>query len=136
MAEEAAGIPISAPHRNYKDKNHKPEVMVALSEFWLLHGFRSKSSLEYLLEQTPEFQVFSTLFRKEGYKALYQLIMEMDANDANHVLQSLVKRELIRFHAGELTRSDPGWWVAKLYANQLPEGNYDKGIFSIYFFIS
>lgn len=133
-AEEAAGIPINAPHRNYKDKNHKPEVMVALSEFWLLHGFRSKSSLEYLLEQTPEFQVFSTLFRKEGYKALYQLIMEMDATDANHVLQSLVKRELIRFHAGDLTRFDPGWWVAKLYADQLPEGDYDKGIFSIYFF--
>ncbi|MFX8573915.1 type I phosphomannose isomerase catalytic subunit, partial [Acinetobacter baumannii] len=40
-AEEAAGIPINAPHRNYKDKNHKPEVMVALSEFWLLHGFKS-----------------------------------------------------------------------------------------------
>ncbi|WP_298411817.1 mannose-6-phosphate isomerase, class I, partial [Hydrotalea sp.] len=36
-AEEQAGIPIHAPYRNYKDKNHKPEVMVALSEtFWLL----------------------------------------------------------------------------------------------------
>ena len=29
-AEEAAGIPINAPNRNYKDRNHKPEVMVAL----------------------------------------------------------------------------------------------------------
>jgi mannose-6-phosphate isomerase len=37
-AEQAAGIPFDAPNRNYKDKNHKPEVMVALSEFWLLHG--------------------------------------------------------------------------------------------------
>ena len=28
--EEAAGIVLGAPNRNYKDKNHKPEVMVAL----------------------------------------------------------------------------------------------------------
>lgn len=26
--ENAAGIPLNAPHRNYKDRNHKPEVMV------------------------------------------------------------------------------------------------------------
>ena len=31
--EEKAGIAINAPNRNYKDKNHKPEVMVALSDF-------------------------------------------------------------------------------------------------------
>ena len=26
--------------RNYKDDNHKPEIGVALTEFWMLHGFR------------------------------------------------------------------------------------------------
>ena len=30
------------PDRNYKDTNHKPELMLALSDFWLLHGFKSK----------------------------------------------------------------------------------------------
>ena len=40
-AEEEAGIPITAFNRNYKDDNHKPEVMVAITEFWLLHGFKS-----------------------------------------------------------------------------------------------
>jgi mannose-6-phosphate isomerase len=33
--EQKAGIAIDAPNRNYKDQNHKPEVMVALSDFWL-----------------------------------------------------------------------------------------------------
>ncbi len=37
--ENEAGIPLTAPFRNYKDDNHKPEIMVALGEFWLLHGF-------------------------------------------------------------------------------------------------
>ncbi len=41
--ENEAGIPLSASNRNYKDDNHKPEVMVALSEFWLLHGFKEKN---------------------------------------------------------------------------------------------
>ncbi len=39
FAAENKGIDLLAPHRNYKDDNHKPEMMVALSPFWLLHGF-------------------------------------------------------------------------------------------------
>lgn len=39
--EEAAGIPIDAPHRNYRDANHKPELLVALTPVRALTGFRS-----------------------------------------------------------------------------------------------
>ncbi|MFJ3903439.1 mannose-6-phosphate isomerase, class I [Streptomyces sp. NPDC090025] len=39
-AEEAAGVPIDAPHRNYKDANHKPELICALTPFHGLCGFR------------------------------------------------------------------------------------------------
>ncbi|UOQ57723.1 mannose-6-phosphate isomerase, class I [Leucobacter allii] len=39
-AEEAAGIPRDAPERNYGDANHKPELLVALSEVTALSGFR------------------------------------------------------------------------------------------------
>ena len=39
--EEAAGIAIDAPDRNYKDRNHKPEMVYALSDpFRALAGFR------------------------------------------------------------------------------------------------
>lgn len=39
--ENAAGIPIDAPHRNYKDELHKPELIYALSDpFVALAGFR------------------------------------------------------------------------------------------------
>lgn len=40
-AEEAAGVPIDAPFRNYKDQRHKPEMIVALSPFDALSGFRA-----------------------------------------------------------------------------------------------
>ena len=38
--ENKQGIPINAAHRNYKDDNHKPECLCALSSFWALYGFR------------------------------------------------------------------------------------------------
>jgi mannose-6-phosphate isomerase class I len=39
--ENAAGIDLRASERNYKGDSDKPEVAVALTEFWMLHGFRS-----------------------------------------------------------------------------------------------
>ncbi|BBC33684.1 Mannose-6-phosphate isomerase [Streptomyces graminofaciens] len=38
--EERRGIPVDAGHRNYKDANHKPELICALTEFDGLCGFR------------------------------------------------------------------------------------------------
>jgi mannose-6-phosphate isomerase len=40
-AEEAAGIPVDAPHRSYRDPNHKPELVYALTPFEALCGFRA-----------------------------------------------------------------------------------------------
>ncbi|GAA1476853.1 mannose-6-phosphate isomerase, class I [Nocardioides aestuarii] len=39
-AEEAARIPIDAPHRSYKDSSHKPELIYALTRFEGMAGFR------------------------------------------------------------------------------------------------
>lgn len=38
--ENAQGIPLTAPHRNYKDANAKPEMVMALSPFKVMVGFR------------------------------------------------------------------------------------------------
>ncbi|MFJ9927475.1 mannose-6-phosphate isomerase, class I [Streptomyces misionensis] len=38
--EERRGVPLDAPERNYKDANHKPELICALTEFDGLCGFR------------------------------------------------------------------------------------------------
>jgi mannose-6-phosphate isomerase len=44
-AEEAAGVPRTAPHRNYKDRNPKPELVVALTPFEALCGFKPIEAL-------------------------------------------------------------------------------------------
>src|ERR1051326_1411723 len=47
--ENEAGVPLDSPQRNYKDTNHKPELMVAMGEFWLLHGFKPEDELKKTL---------------------------------------------------------------------------------------
>ena len=38
--ENSLGIALDSPQRNYRDPNHKPEVIIALTEFTALCGFR------------------------------------------------------------------------------------------------
>ncbi len=40
-AEQARGVPIDAPQRNYRDRSHKPELLCALTPFTALCGFRA-----------------------------------------------------------------------------------------------
>ncbi|WP_052869222.1 mannose-6-phosphate isomerase, class I [Streptomyces niger] len=47
--EERRGVPIDAPHRNYKDANHKPELICALTPFDGLCGFRHPAEAADLL---------------------------------------------------------------------------------------
>ena len=47
--ENAAGIPLDSENRNYKDDQHKPEMVVALTPFRALTGFREASETEVLL---------------------------------------------------------------------------------------
>lgn len=43
--EEAAGLPRHARERRYRDDNHKPELMCALSSFSALKGFKSPETI-------------------------------------------------------------------------------------------
>ncbi|MDR1240092.1 MAG: mannose-6-phosphate isomerase, class I [Treponema sp.] len=55
--ENREGIALDAPHRNYKDPNHKPEILYALSPFRAMCGFRepeeTRRNLERLLSGAP-----------------------------------------------------------------------------------
>jgi mannose-6-phosphate isomerase len=48
-AEEAAGVPLTAPHRRYVDPYAKPELLVAVSRFRALCGFREPTVSAELL---------------------------------------------------------------------------------------
>ncbi|NAZ83523.1 mannose-6-phosphate isomerase, class I [Kineococcus sp. R8] len=47
--EEAAGTPVDAPHRLYRDTEHKPELLYALEPFAAMAGFREPAAARELL---------------------------------------------------------------------------------------
>ena len=131
--EESKGIPLTAKNRNYKDKNHKPEIMVALSDFWLLHGFLERNKLIKNLEQTKELNFLKEIFLDKGFAGLYKLVMNYSQNEVNNILQPLVDRILPKYVNNELDKASPAYWAAKSIHGKNNK-DIDKGIFSIYFF--
>ncbi len=76
--EEAAGIPIDSPVRNYRDRHHKPEVVVALDgRFEALAGFRAPARTVELLTaiDVPALEPHLALLRGQpdeaGLRALF-----------------------------------------------------------------
>lgn len=75
--EDARGIPLSAPTRNYRDRSHKPELIVALGPFEALAGFRPVDrSIEYLRAfAVPDLDPFIGLLSgqadADGLRALF-----------------------------------------------------------------
>ena len=132
--ENEQGIPLTAAHRNYKDDNHKPEIMVALSEFWLLHGFLPKKQLSNRLNETSEFHSLIPVFNEEGYYGLYKKVMEQSVDECNEMLMPLVDCIMPLYLSGKLDKSSPDFWAAKAVDASEDKKVLDKGIYSIYFF--
>lgn len=75
--EEAAGIPVDSPVRNYRDDSHKPELVVALTRFEVLAGFRDPYRTVELLDalRVPALEPFVGLLAgqpdPDGLRALF-----------------------------------------------------------------
>lgn len=132
--ENAEGIALDHPGRNYKDDNHKPELMVALGDFWLLHGFKPPEELVYTLLNVVELRELLAIFNELGYYGLYTHVMTMPQSEVNRILQPLVLNLQNIYGEEAIEKTDEDHWVAKAAANFTKDGNIDRGIFSIYLF--
>lgn len=78
--ENALGIALCAPERNYKDANHKPEIICALSDFRAMCGFRDIAEIICLFEKlnAPFSRIFLGSLAAGGDRGenLYQLFLE------------------------------------------------------------
>jgi mannose-6-phosphate isomerase len=130
--ENEAGIPLNDPKRNYKDDNHKPELLAALSDFWLLHGFKSPGQLVEMLRTVPELYSLIPVFEEGGYEGLYGTIMQFPQETVNHILQPLLDRIIPLYKEGQLNKSQEDFWAARAALTYNSSGIVDRGIFSIY----
>ena len=131
-AEEAKGTSIDAANRNYKDENHKPEVMVALSDFWLLHGFLAPAILEERLNSYSYLKPLVNEFKGGDYQHLYSYFMQLPMAASDAVLKPLLEEAAESVARGTVTKNNPQFWANKYYKDGIPLKNIDKGIFSIY----
>ena len=132
--ENLTDIAVTAPNRTYRDDNHKPEVMVALTDFWLLHGFKSIDAIREVLA-IPEFNALEKVFGAEGdIFQLYKTIMEMPQQEVNQLLAPLWQRLQPDFAAGNLPKTTADYWAAQAFVDYTIDDNFDRGIFSIYLF--
>ena len=107
--EEAAGIPLSSPQRNYRDSWHKPELICALTEFEALCGFREPSRTVHLLAalEVPALDHYLGLLSgqpdEHGTRALFSSIITIPPSFSRGISPALRTRS--RSGAGRPLRS-------------------------------
>ncbi|MGD9212254.1 MAG: mannose-6-phosphate isomerase, class I [Desulfobacteraceae bacterium] len=96
--ENEMGIALSAKHRNYRDANHKPECLCALTPFWALCGFRPindiiqqmgvilSPSFEYLLGPIKEHA------DSKGLKTFFKQLMTLTEKERTALIDHVVKK--------------------------------------------
>jgi mannose-6-phosphate isomerase len=127
IRENSLGITFDANNRNYKDDNHKPECICALTFFWALNGFRKISGILALLEKICPQGLKSDLnnLRVEpnslGLKKFFQAIMTMGRAQQNQIIADAI------INAQKFTEDDQAYkWMIDLH-NEYPA---DIGVFS------
>ncbi|WP_129667434.1 mannose-6-phosphate isomerase, class I [Phytoactinopolyspora endophytica] len=93
-AEDAAGVALDSPKRSYRDRNHKPEMVVALTEFEALMGFRDPRELVWLFEEIEraEFDdAAAMLKRDDGLRELVTTWLNLPEAEAQRLVSALIE---------------------------------------------
>ena len=121
--ENAAGIPMDAAERNYKDPNHKPEMVFALTPFLAMNAFREFSEIVSLLQPVAGAHTAIAHFLEQpNAKRLSQLfaaLLSMQGEEKSRAL-AILKAAL------ETQQGEP-WQTIRLIAEFYPD---DSGLFS------
>lgn len=121
--ENAAGIPLDAAERNYKDPNHKPELVFALTPFLAMNAFREFSEIISLLQPVAGANNAIAHFLEnpnaEALSQLFASLLNMQGEEKSHAL-AVLKAAL------ESQQGEP-WETIRLIAQFYPD---DSGQFS------
>ncbi|QTA88530.1 mannose-6-phosphate isomerase, class I [Desulfonema magnum] len=120
--ENRLNIPLDAANRNYKDDNHKPECICALTPFWALNGFRKISDMLPLMERICpkrlENEVDDLLKQpdRRGLTRFFHGLMTMDLHRQKEVIANAV------VNAHKYAEDDPVFkWIIKLHSVYLSD---------------
>jgi len=109
--ENQANIPLTAGYRNYKDDNHKPECLCALTPFVALCGFRPITEIIKYMRKIlpPDFEYLLTPLQKEGdskgLKAFFNHLMTLSKPKQ----KDLIKKVILKAKMDRETSSAVKW---------------------------
>jgi mannose-6-phosphate isomerase len=95
--ENAMHIPLDARHRIYKDNNHKPEIICALTPFTALNGFMPVNTIIELLKpiQSKSLDPFISHLKQKkdesGLKHFFTSVMTCDTAIKNSIIQDILR---------------------------------------------
>lgn len=130
--EEAEGIDRKAYNRVYRDDNHKPELMVALSDFWLVQGFKTEIKIRETLNDRDELRTLVSYLDQGGIQSLYEHVMTAPQDEINQLLKPLGKRIKPLYESNQLLKDDIDFWAARAFLTFNRKGICDRGILSLY----
>ena len=128
--EEELGISPTAPHRTFRDQHHKPELMYALSEFYLLHDFRSDEEVIKIMGGIPTLEDLHRLLQEKGLPDFYRWYMTLDQSRIEELLRPFVRGMMQREIPVDM--SQPDYWVKKAIDRFCTSRKIDRGILSFY----
>jgi len=131
--ENALNIAITDKNRNYKDSNHKPEMITALTDFYALCGFRPLREIAATLAAIPEFRGLAADFEPTtaSLQRLYGRLLSLPQQQVNAVLTPFVDRLTKENVARPFDKDDFAYWVLvadKVFSRHIDK---DRGLFSI-----
>ncbi|MGF1815769.1 mannose-6-phosphate isomerase, class I, partial [Vibrio splendidus] len=91
----ALGIPLNASNRNYKDPNHKPELVYALTFYKAMNGFRPIDDIIALFEEVEipslaiELNVLKINADSDSLKSFFSAIMSLEGDRKESALNEL-----------------------------------------------
>ena len=133
--ENTKGIELKVSTRTYKDNNHKPEMMIALSDFWLLHGFKNKSDIIKTLEARSSLAPLAKKLHKQGLHAFYADIMQAEQAQLHQWLSPILLENQTAYEANNLDLTNPDYWVLyTIDAMNISLDKLDAGLICFYLF--
>lgn len=109
LREDRLGVPLNSPVRNYRDRSHKPEVLVALSEFEALAGFRPAAGSVELMRAlaVPELDPFIALLTgqsdADGLRALFTTWITAPQPDLDTLIPAVLEGAVGYLRSGATT---------------------------------
>lgn len=134
-AENAKGVALTDGTRTYKDRNHKPEMMIALSNFWLLHGFKTKDQILATLNARPSLQPLAEKLGTQSLAEFYADVMLADQSTLANWLLPIIEANQQSYKNGELALDNPDYWVLyTMEAMAISPEKLDAGLVCFYLF--